>query len=232
MNRHGIVSVFAGAALASFVPTANASLIITGVFDGPLGGGEPKVVELYATSAIADLSTWGLESATNSAGAAAIETPLSGSIGAGEFLYVYNADNDEPGITPIDKFSGYFGFVPANEIHDATPGGGASFNGDDGIVLWNGATIIDRFGNDADADDAGEDWDYQDGWAYRIDGTGPDNPFAETNWTYSGENTNDGQTTNAADPTPFPIGTYAVPEPASLALLTIGGLTMLRRRRA
>lgn len=230
MARFLTSSLTAAAALSALASPASANLIITGVFDGPLGGGEPKVIELYATSAIADLSTWGLESATNAAGATAPETFLSGSIGAGEFLYVYNADADLPGTTPIDKFSGYFGFTPANELHDATAGGGASFNGDDGIVLYNGATIIDRFGTDADADDAGEDWDYQDGWAYRIDGSGPDASFVMANWTFSGENTNDGQTTNASDPTPFPIGTYTVPEPASLALVALGGVTLLRRR--
>ena len=48
--------------LTSAVVTASApgSLIITGVFDGPLPGGDPKGVELYATTAIADLSAFGL----------------------------------------------------------------------------------------------------------------------------------------------------------------------------
>lgn len=220
----------AGSALM-FAGTADAGLIITGVMDGPLGGGEPKLIELYATTDIADLSTYGLESSTNGAGAIAAETPLSGSITAGEFLYVYNADNDEPGVTPIDKLSGFLGFTPANTIHDATPGGGASFNGDDGVVLWNSGVIVDRFGSDLDADDAGETWDYQDGWAYRVSGTGPDNPFVQANWTFSGENVLDGETSNTTAATPFPTGSY-VPEPASMTLLVMGAAAMGLRRRA
>jgi hypothetical protein len=42
-------------------------LIITGVIDGPLTGGVPKAIELYAINTIADLSIYGLESANNGA---------------------------------------------------------------------------------------------------------------------------------------------------------------------
>lgn len=218
-------SLLCGVVCLCLVGQAKAGLLISGVLDGPLSGGEPKLVELYATSDIADLSTYGLETATNSAAAAGPETPLSGSISAGEYLYVYNADNDLPGTTPIDKLSGFLGFTPANEIHDATAGGGASFNGDDGIVLWNSGAIVDRFGTDADADDSGEEWDYQDGWAYRVSGTGPDTSFVMSNWTFSGENVLDGLTTNAeAGSDAFPTGSYAaIPEPNTIVLV-LGGL--------
>lgn len=208
---------------------ADASLIITGVLDGPLSGGQPKMIELYATADIADLSTYGLESATNSAAATAAETPLNGLLNAGEFFYLYNADADEPATSPIDRLTGFLGYTPANTIHDPSPGGGATLNGDDSIILWNNGVIIDRFGNDADADDPGEDWDYQDGWAYRINGTGPDETFVMANWTFSGENANDGETDNANASAPFPTGSYQpepIPEPNSLALFAIAVLGM------
>jgi hypothetical protein len=207
----------------------NAELIITGVFDGPLSGGEPKIVELYATADIPDLSTYGLESATNAAVATAAETSLSGAISTGEFFYLYNADADDPPTAPIDRLTGFLGFTPANTLHDSSAGGGASFNGDDGIVLWNNGVIIDRFGNDADADEPGEDWDYQDGWSYRVDGTGPDVPFVMANWMFSGENVNDGETDNASAAVPFPTGTYLpepIPEPTTIALLAIALLSL------
>ena len=49
-------TLFAVTTAALCAGSASGNLIITGVFDGGLPGGEPKVVELYATSAIADRS--------------------------------------------------------------------------------------------------------------------------------------------------------------------------------
>ena len=57
-----IVTVLAAAAATAAAP---GSLILTGIFDGPLPGGDPKGVELYATAAITDLSIYGLETASN-----------------------------------------------------------------------------------------------------------------------------------------------------------------------
>ena len=51
------ISVSGGTAPYSGIGTVNASdvaLIITGVIDGPLSGGVPKAVELYALSDISD----------------------------------------------------------------------------------------------------------------------------------------------------------------------------------
>lgn len=49
------------AILLSFGLTLNLTaqdLMITGVFDGPLTGGSPKVLELYAVNDIADMSVY------------------------------------------------------------------------------------------------------------------------------------------------------------------------------
>ena len=65
------ISVSGGTAPYSGIGTVSSSdvaLIITGVIDGPLSGGVPKAVELYAVSDIGDLSEYGLGSANNGSG--------------------------------------------------------------------------------------------------------------------------------------------------------------------
>lgn len=209
---------------------ASAGLIVTGVFDGPLTGGLPKVVELHATTSIADLSLYGVGSANNGGGTDGVELVLSGSANAGDFIYV--ADGAING-----EFASYFGFTPALLFDGSfAAGGAASINGDDAIEVFFDATglftggeaVVDIFG-DINVDGTGTAWDYLDGWAYRNDNTGPDgSTFAIANWTFSGINATDGQTDNSSGSI-FPIGTY-VPEPASLALIGLGTLAIFRRR--
>ncbi|MCH7226554.1 choice-of-anchor I domain-containing protein [Haloferula sp. A504] len=192
---------------------ADADLIITGVVDGPLSGGTPKAIELYATEAIADLSIYGIGSANNGGGSDGEEFTLSGSATAGQFLYVAS---EQP------QFNAFFGFDP-----DFTTSA-AGINGDDAIELFQNGSVIDVFG---DINAVPGAWDYEDGWAYRNDETGPDGTtFAIGSWSFSGVGALVGETTNATAATPFPIGTYtsappvppAAPEEVSLyqAILT------------
>jgi len=172
-------------------------LVISGIFDGPLTGGNPKVIELTAVNNIADLSIYGLGAANNGGGSDGIEyTFPAGSATAGDCIKV-SSDSA--------SFFAYFGVNPDY----VTGGGGATgFNGDDAVELFQSQVRIDVFGDTA-VDGSGTPWEYLDGWVYRVDGTGPDGGvFVPGNWIYSGINVNDGQTSNSTATTPLPLCTY------------------------
>lgn len=220
---------------AGSASAAHLSLGITGVFDGPLTGGLPKVVELYAFEDVADLSQWAVGSANNGGGTDGPETILSGSASKGDFLYVVDG---------LAEFTSYFGPTTAS-VFDGSfgAGGAASINGDDAVEVFFDSTgafagsevVGDTFG-DINVDGSGEPWDYLDGWAYRNSLTSPTPPggvFTIAEWSFSGINATDGDTSNATSNSPFPIGSFQpIPEPATFALMSIAlcGLTTMRRR--
>jgi len=177
-------------------------LIITGIVDATLPGGLPKTVELYATADIADLSLYGIGSATNGNASSGSDFELSGSATAGQYLYV---------ATEATNFNTFFGFNP-----DFTDNG-VNVNGDDVIELFFDATgmftgsetVIDVFGV-LGVDGTGEAWEYTNGWAYRKDGTSAGGTmFTVGDWIFSGTNGLSSAATNAAAANPFPIGTYS-----------------------
>ncbi len=181
-----------------------ATLIITGVIDGPISGGLPKAVELYATGAIPDLSIYGLGSANNGAASPGEEFGFpAGSASAGQFIYI---------ATESSGFSTWFGFPPTH-----TNGTAPNINGDDVIELFENGNVIDVFGV-LGLDGTGEPWEYTDGWAYRNSGTGPDGTtFILGNWSFSGVTALDDDefNTNATATPPMPIGSYAPAAPGS-----------------
>lgn len=173
-------------------------LIITGVLDGPLTGGFPKCVEFYAINPIADLSIYGFGSANNGGGSDGEEFTFPAvSLNAGEY-YRVGTDSTE--------FNTFFGFFP-NEA-DQWAG---NVNGDDAIELFQNSVVVDVFG-DINVDGSGEPWEYLDGWAYRNNGLTPNGgTFDPTNWSYSGPNALDNETSNATAANPFPVGTFTTP---------------------
>jgi len=195
MSLRSLKTVLTGLLLLGCVSLAHAEVIITGVVDGPLSGGTPKAIEVYVASDVPDLSIYGLESANNGAAASGPEFTFPAiPATAGQFLYVATEDAN---------FNAFFGFFP-NFIS-----GVASINGDDTIVLYENAAIVDVFG-EIGVDGTGEPWDHLDGWAYRVDNTGPDGSvFALGNWTFSGPNALDGEVSNATAAVSFPIGSYS-----------------------
>lgn len=185
-------------------------MIITGVFDGPLSGGTPKVVEFYVINNISDLSIYGFGSANNGNGGGTVEFtfPMQPAT-AGTFLY----------LTPNPtEFNTYFGFNA--DFTDNSAG----INGDDAVELFLNGTAVDVFG-DINTDGSGTPWDYLDGWAYRNDMGTTSTTFTLADWTFSGINVNDLMTSNATATTPFTIGTYQHSSGATVTVhnISVGG---------
>ncbi len=169
------------------------SLIITGVLDGPLTGGLPKAVEIFVTEDIADLSAYGIGSANNGGGTDGEEFTFPAvAASAGTYIYVSSEDTG---------FTEFMGFAP-----DYTSSA-LSVNGDDAIELFENGAVIDTFGEPA-VDGTGQAWEYLDGWAARNPGSTANPTFDISEWTFSGANAFDGETTNASAATPFPTAGF------------------------
>jgi len=204
-------------ALSLFATAASASdLVITGVIDGPLSGGLPKAIEVKACADIADLSIYGLGSANNGGGTDGEEfTFPADSAVEGQYIYVSNEDV---------QFQAFFGFAPDYIDYAST-----SINGDDAVELFMNGGVVDVFG-DISVDGTGEPWEHVDGWAYRVDQTGPDgSTFVLENWYFSGPNALDGETSNATAAVPFPLGTYVCPSASAIDATTWGVMKALYR---
>lgn len=208
-------------AIMAIAASANAQLVITGVFDGPLTGGLPKFVELYACDDIADMSVYGLGCANNGGGSDGVEfTFPADAIAGGTFIYC-----EQGGTT---SFADYFGFAADYDV-----GYAAGTNGDDAIELFDVSgvdpVVIDVHG-DIDADGTGSDWDYLDGWAKRYTSTGPDgSTFIIGNWMHSGPNATDGCTTNDTCGSVFPLGGFECDPAVPTDSETWGGVKSLYR---
>lgn len=189
-------------------PAMAQDLVITGVIDGPLSGGTPKAVELYAINNVPDLSICGIGSASNGGGTDGEEfTFPADPVTAGSFIYV---------ATEAVEFANFFGFAP-----DYTNGSAPNINGDDAIELFCNGVVTDVFGEITYV--GAQPWNHQDGWAYRNDNTGPDGTtFQIGSWSFSGPNALDGETSNATAATPFPIGTYTAGVVGDAAPLVTG----------
>ena len=173
------------------------ALILTGILDGPLTGGIPKAIELYAINAIPDLSVYGVENASNGAPSAGIPDFVfpAGSVAAGTFIYI---SSEAPG------FLAWFGFN-ANYIN-----GVANNNGDDAIILYANGSPIDVYGV-VGVDGTGQPWESLDGWAHRNSGSCPTSVFNNVQWSYSGINAWDDDLTNinATATPPYPAGMFS-----------------------
>ena len=83
--------------------------------------------------------------------------------------------------------------------------------------------MIDQFG------DGGVIDLYRDSWAYRVIQTGPDGGYVPAHWDFGGTDSLVGLTA-AQIAAAVPFGTYAVPEPSALVLLSCAVLGLVRRR--
>ena len=192
-------------ASANVLPNNN--LVISAVFDGPLSGGTPKGIELYAIKDISDLSLYGVGSANNGGGSDGQEFTFPAvSANAGDYIYL-SSDSA--------TFNQWFGFNAAY-ITSAV-----NINGDDAMELFYQSNVIDVFG-DINVDGNGEPWEYMDGWAYRNSSTGPDGSvFSLSSWSFSGPNALDGESSNSTASSPIPIGTFVHPGTSPFNTYTI-----------
>ncbi|MGB3547543.1 MAG: T9SS type A sorting domain-containing protein [Saprospiraceae bacterium] len=184
--------------LISLTGTLSAQLIISGIVDGPLMGGTPKAIEVYAQVDIANLGIYGLATPNNgdpSAGTPEFTFPAI-SVSAGTFLYV--ASQAPPFVT-------FFGFAPnyTNFV--------ANINGNDAVELYKSGTVVDVFGVVGE-NGTGKPWEYTDGWAKRNDLNNPPAPsttYDPANWLVQ-IGALIGEATNATAANPFPLG-FALP---------------------
>ncbi|MCT4580858.1 MAG: FG-GAP-like repeat-containing protein, partial [Flavobacteriales bacterium] len=194
INVNGCIASDSQTVTVTPAPNYNYDLIISTVYDGPLTSGTPKGIELFVGQDIPDLSIYGVGSANNGGGSDGEEFTFPNvSVTAGDYIYI---------ATESTNFSNFFGFAP-----DYTHGS-MSINGDDAVELFQNGVVIDVFG-DINTDGTNQVWEYTDGWASRNNCSQPNNGnFNNSNWTYSGINTLDGETMNSSATTPVPIGTF------------------------
>ncbi len=199
MVRSFILLLIAG--IFSFKSQAQ-GMMLSGVIDGPIPGGLPKAVEVYVYEDIADLSLYGIGSANNGGGSDGQEFTFPAvSATAGTYIYI---------ASEAVEFTNFMGFAP-DYTSSAT-----NINGDDAFELFFNGSVIDVFG-DINVDGTGQSWEYLDGWVYRNQDTGPDGTtFVLSNWTYSGPNALDGETSNATAATSFPSGSFTSILPVEL----------------
>lgn len=180
---------------ATDAPPTSSDLMIVGSMDGPLTGGHPKVVELYAVNAVADASEYTVELFGNGSptSTATVHTLPAMSMNAGDRYYI---TGDSTG------FYTFFGFA-ADAI------GSTFLNGDDALGLTRNGVLVDAMGQ-IGVDGTGECWEWLDGWGYRSNGGAPSTLFNCADWSWSGINAMDGETSNATAAVPYPIGTYGI----------------------
>jgi len=167
--------------LISFLSVGQGTPIITMIADGDEAGGTPKVVEIYAHGTV-DFSQFSLEKQANANtnwGATFDLSPL-GTVTDG-FVYVYK-DGDLNGQS---AFAVNFPSVQTSQALDIGTASILNINGDDRVRIIETAstTVIDSYGVDGQ-DGTDEPWEYKDGYAKRLNGTGPDPVFVEANWEF------------------------------------------------
>jgi len=168
-------------------------LYIAGVIDGPLSGGIPKGITVCASQTILDLSIYGLGSANNGGGTDGQEYTFPAvCMEAGDCMFIASEASGP---------TNFFGCAPFDVTGTS---GAASINGDDAIELFCGGAVEDLFG-DINVDGSGQCWDHLDGWAVNNLSAPNFGAFSCANWTFSGTNALDGESSNATAGSPYPL---------------------------
>ena len=202
--------------LAAIAGTASADVIITGILDGTLPGGDPKAIELYIDGTV-DFAGYDIFRSSNG-GAFGSASDLSGlGIITDSFVYLTNSSD-------LVDFVAIFG--SSGDFANVFTIGNISGNGDDGFQVANASGIvIDQVWQENTSDA------YRDSYMYRMNGTGPEGAtWTPANWFMPGNDTLDGMD-EAGMAAAVPFGTYQVPSPGAITLIGLGGLVASRRRR-
>ncbi|NJN50171.1 MAG: lamin tail domain-containing protein [Polaribacter sp.] len=182
------------------------SVVITGYVDSPCSGANGRTLELYVDGTV-DFTDWTIVRQTNgggfSPGSSTIQIGALGTV-TNAFVYITNS-------TTI--LQSEFG-ITTNVISN----GNINSNGDDGFqVINNNAVVIDRFGVDGE-DATGTDWDHEDTYVYRKDGsTANGGTFVSSNWIIGAKNLLDGKgLCNSSDAlsTLVPFGSFKTTAPS------------------
>ena len=176
--------------LCTALPSFAQRVVLTGIVDGDASGGLPKAIELYVdgTVNLADYTI--VRYANGSTSGTALK--LSGSY-ADRYVYL---TNDATALAAT--------FGTAGDFADPIVSGTISGNGNDVFELQLDGTVLDQAGGSVgDGSNV-----YQDGYLYRVDGSGPTPVYDPSEWT-GGNALLDGLT-YAEMGAAIPFGTYRI----------------------
>ena len=144
-----------------------------------------KAVHFRANKDIEDLSVYGVGITNNGGGTDGVEYNFPQmSVEEGDDILLAR----EPG-----TIAAYFGDC-TDEFEHVFQSDSMNQNGDDGVELFNGETVIETYG-DADVDGTGEVWEYSGSWAYKSNG----------DWMTGGIDCADGSTSTQSSACIYPI---------------------------
>ena len=164
------------------------ALALQGIIDFtvPSGGSNGKAIHVVASADIADLSSFGIGVANNGGGTDGEEYSFpAAAVSAGDDILVVRSE---------EAMAAYFADCYSEFEHVFMGNTGISQNGDDAIELFELETVIETFG-DINVDGTGQEWEYMDSWAYKVDGI----------WTYGAVNCTDGTETTYDSDCPYPL---------------------------
>ncbi|MCM8569327.1 Ig-like domain-containing protein [Gramella jeungdoensis] len=144
-----------------------------------------KAVHFKANKDIEDLSIYGVGITNNGGGTDGVEYVFPQiAVEEGDDILLAR----EPG-----TIAAYFGGC-MDEFEHVFESDSMNQNGDDGVELFNGETVVETYG-DANVDGTGEIWEYSGSWAYKING----------DWTVGGIDCAAGSTTTQNSSCVYPL---------------------------
>ena len=191
-------------------PTLVTDLNLTAIFDLTINanmasvtnGSQGKAILLTANQNIADLSTYGLGSATNGGGSDGEEfTFPSISINSGQHVLLCRDSTAMSNYFDgcLEQFPG--AIYPTIFIENTSEPSG---NGNDAYELFHNNAVIETFGeinhSYGTSGFTSLSWAYRDSWAWK------DTAITNVgNWVYGGDNCSDGSTSTQTSNCPFPL---------------------------